>query len=116
MHRRILEGIPLHNDPASHLADTNTCFLVFSRCIFKFCIANSDVFSFALNINPESRLFRAVISNLTIFDKVAAAAAKFLFLITKKDSNFSITFDFTPSYYIVRITVADTGSISSIAR
>ena len=115
MHRRILKAISLHNDPPCHLADTDTCFLILSRCIFELRIANSDVFGFPLYINPKSWLFRTIITNNTILDKVAAAAAKFIGLLTKKDSNLAITFDHTPSDNVVRITVPDTDSVSDVS-
>ena len=114
MHFRILKGISLHNDPPYHLADTNSCFLVLTCRIFEFRIAYSDIFGFPLNINPESRPFRTIIANHAILDKVAAAAAKFIFLITKKDSNFSITFDHAPSDNVVRVTMPDTDSESAV--
>ena len=114
IHRRILKAISLHNDPPCHLADTNTCFLIFSRCIFEFRITNSDILSFPLNIDPESCSFRTIITNDAILDQVPAAAAKFIGLLTKKDSNFSVTFDHAPSDNIVRITVPDTDSISAV--
>ena len=115
MHRRILKGISLHNDPPCHLADTNACFLVvISRRIVEFRIANSDVLGFPLNINPVSCPFRTVITNHTILYQVPATAAKFIGLVTKKDSHLAITFDHAPSYNVVRITVPDTDSISTV--
>ena len=114
MHRRIRKAISLHNDPPCHLADTDTCFLILSRCIFEFRIANGNIFGFPLNIDPESRLFRTIITNDAILDKVPAAAAKFIGLLTEKNSNFSVTFDHTPSDNVVRIPVPDTDSVSAV--
>ena len=112
--RTIFKGIALQLDSLSFPADTNTYILLFVGCVFKSCVLNRNICGFSLDIDANPLPIRAVATNDTILNFVPAAAAKFVCLLTKQNSNLAVVLDCARLYNVVGVAVPDTDAVSAV--
>ena len=94
--------------------NTNGGLLVLASTVFQTVSYDADVACGSLDINANTALLAAVVTDEAVLNAVAMAAGKCVRLLAKEDAHLAIAFDGAVAYDIIGVTVPNADAVSSV--
>ncbi len=90
--------------------------LVLAGLVFQAGLNNADIACASLDVNADSALLAAIVTDEAILNAVAMAASECVGLFAKEDAHLAIALDGAGSNDVVGVTVSDTDAVSCVFR